>query len=113
MKRLFLVLLATLFLTTTASAWTLRWDAVTGVDGYKLFWKGLSATTFTEVDAGMTATYDLDLLELAVGSRYEFYIIAHSKGSVSAESDHLRWTVPVEPVIIELPDTPERLIIEF
>ena len=112
MKKLILVLLAILF-ATTASAWTIRWDAVTGVDGYKLYWKNLSATTFTEVDVGTNVEYDLDSLSLDVGTRYEFYLTAHSQGSTSAESDHLRWTVPVTPIVVELPDSPQRLVIEF
>ena len=112
MKKLIIVLLAILF-ATTASAWTIRWDAVTGVDGYKLFWKDLSATTFAEIDAGTATEYDLDVLGLTVGTRYEFYLTAHSQGSTSAESDHLRWTVPIDPIVVELPDSPQRLVIEF
>jgi len=112
MKKLILVLLAIMF-ATTANAWTLKWDAVTGVDGYKLFHKDLSATSFTEIDVGTSASYDLTPLNLSVGTRYEFYVIAHSQGSTSAESDHIRWTVPVDPIVIELPDSPQRLVIEF
>lgn len=112
MKKLILVLLAILF-AATANAWTLKWDAVTGVDGYTLFWKNLSATTFTEVDAGTSASYDLEPLNLVVGTRYEFYVTANSKGSTSAESDHLRWTRPIDPIIVELPAMPQRLVIEF
>ena len=113
MKKLILVLLAIIFFVGTASAWTIKWDAVTGVDGYKLFHKDLSATSFTETDVGRSVLYDLAPLNLKVGTRYEFYIIAHSQGSTSAESDHIRWTVPVDPIVIELPDSPQRLIIEF
>ena len=48
-----------------------------------------------------------------MGTRYEFYVIAHSQGSTSGESDHVRWTVPVNPIVVELPDSPQRLVIEF
>ena len=113
MKKLILVLLAIVFLTTAASAWTLRWDAVTGVDGYTMFWKDLSETAFSEVNVQNNVEYDLTPLNLAVGTRYEFYLTAHSQGSTSAESDHLRWTVPVTPIVVELPDSPQRLVIEF
>jgi hypothetical protein len=113
MRKLALVLLAIVFFAGTASAWTISWNASTGVDGYKLFWKDLSATTFSEVDVGTDVSYDLTPLNLAVGTRYEFYLTAHSQGSTSAESDHLRWTVPVIPIVVELPDSPQRLVIEF
>jgi hypothetical protein len=112
MKKLFLTL-AIILLATTASAWTISFDAVPGVDGYKLFHKDLSATTFVETDIGNAVTYDLTPLGLAVGTRYELYVTAESQGSTSAESDHLRWTVPVTPIIIELPESPQRLVIEF
>jgi len=112
MKRVIIVL-AILVMAVTANAWTIKWDAVTGVDGYKLYWKDLSATAFAEVDVGTNVEYDLTPLNLAVGIRYEFYLTAHSQGSTSAESDHLRWTVPVNPVVVELPDSPQRLVIEF
>ena len=112
MKKL-ITILAIVFFATTASAWTLSWDTVTGVDGYKVYWKNLSATAFTEVDVATDVQLDLDSLGLTVGTRYEFYIVAHSQGSTSAESDHLRWTVPVTPIVVELPDSPQRLVIEF
>ena len=113
MKRIIIALLAIVFLATTASAWTLKFDPVTGVDGYKLYHKPLSATTFIEVDIGTATSYDLAPLNLVVGTRYEFYVIAHSEGSTSGESDHVRWTVPVNPIVVELPDSPQRLVIEF
>ena len=111
MKKL-IVLLVILF-ATSASAWTIKWDVVTGVDGYKLYHKDLSATSFTETDVGSSVSFDLEPLNLVVGTRYEFYVIAHSQGSTSGESDHVRWTVPVNPIVVELPDSPQRLVIEF
>ena len=113
MKKLILVLLAIVFLAGTASAWTLKFDPVAGVDGYKLYHKPLSATNFIEVDIGTATSYDLAPLNLVIGTRYEFYVTAHSQGSTSAESDHVRWTVPVDPVVVELPSSPQRLVIEF
>ena len=112
MKKLITILAIVLF-ATTASAWTFSWDAVTGVDGYKAYWKDLAATSFTEVDVGTDTQLDLDALGLTVGTRYEFYVVAHSQGSTSAESNHLRWTRPVDPIVIELPAAPQRMVIEF
>ena len=113
MKKKLFIILVILGFAFTANAWTLSWDAVTGVDGYKLYWKSLADTSFVEVDVGNSVAYDLDPLGLVVGTRYEFYLIAHSQGSTSAESDHIRWTRPVDPIIIELPEPPQRLVIEF
>jgi len=112
MKKLFIIL-AIVFFAGSASAWTLHWDAVTGVDGYKLYHKDLAATSFIETDVGTVTSYDLTPLNLAIGTRYEFYLIAHSVGSTSGESDHIRWTVPVDPIVIELPNSPQRLVVEF
>ena len=49
MKKKLFIILVILGFAFTANAWTLSWDAVTGVDGYKLYWKSLADTSFVEV----------------------------------------------------------------
>ena len=107
------IVLAILLSAVTAQAWTISWNPVAGVDGYTLYWKPLSATVFAVPDVGTSTTFDMEPLGLIDGTRYEFYVVAHSQGSTSAESDHIRWTKPADPVIVELPDSPQRLVIEF
>jgi len=100
-------------MTMTANAWTLNWDAATGANGYNFYWKVLTDTDYTVVDVGTAIGYDLDVLSLVAGTRYEFYVTARSNGSVSDESDHIRWTMPSPPVIVEIPEAPKQLIINF
>ena len=112
MKKL-IVVLAIVFMATTANAWTLNWDAASGADGYSVYWKSLAAVSYTEIDVGTALQYDLAPLNLVNGTRYEFYVVSHSQGSDSAESDHIRWTLPEDPVIVEIPEAPKQLIINF
>ena len=104
MKKGILAVFMVLAMVCVANAWTLNWDDQTGVDGYSVFWKPLADTTFQEVSGIANSEFDLDGLGLNPGVRYEFYIVAVSNGSISAESDHIRWTMPADPVTIELPE---------
>ena len=108
-----LLVLAILAIAVTANAWTLNWDAASGADGYSVYWKSLAAVSYTEIDVGTALQYDLAPLNLVNGTRYEFYVVSHSQGSDSAESDHIRWTLPADPVIVEIPEAPKQLIINF
>ena len=112
MKKIILVL-AILAMAVTANAWTLNWDAASGTDGYTLYWKNLVATDYTVVDVGTALGYDFATLNLVPGTRYEFYVTSQSNGSTSDESDHIRWTMPSPPVIVEIPEAPKQLIINF
>ena len=112
MKKLFLVL-AILAMAMTANAWTINWGAAVGADGYSVYWKALTDTDYIKVDVGTALGYDLEPLSLVTGTRYEFYITCHSNGSESDESDHIRWTMPSPPVIVEMPEPPKQLIINF
>lgn len=112
MKKLILIL-AILAMAMTANAWTLNWDAATGADGYNFYWKVLTDTDYTVIDVETALGYDFAPLNLVPGTRYEFYVTSRSNGSVSDESDHIRWTMPSPPMIVEIPEAPKQLIINF
>ena len=120
MKKLILVLLAIVFLVGTAHAWTLSWDAVSGVDNLKILYKtypvGYSypdnpaPANIIQDTAGMTEVMLAgDAIEyelpdsLSENQRYVFFIQAIDQGSVAAESDFLCWTKPAGTNVIELP----------
>ncbi|MCK5018172.1 MAG: hypothetical protein KAS32_14040 [Candidatus Peribacteraceae bacterium] len=111
MKKLFLTLFILLAFVGTAGAWDLNWTASTGAGGYMLYHKTLAATEYTETDVGNILTYDLDAMSLVQGTRYEFFLRAYVSGSYSGDSDHLRWTYPVDPIIIDLPAAPLTITI--
>ena len=113
MKKTLLTILFILAIAFTANAWTLNQDASTGADGYSFYWKALDAADYTEIDVGMELVYDLGILNLVEGTRYEFFVTARSNGSESDESDHIRWTMPSPPLIIEMPKAPQQVIINF
>ena len=112
MKKLFLVL-AILAIAVTANAWTLNWSASTGAEGYNFFWKPLIATEATKIDVGPALIYDFEPLNLIPGTRYEFWVTAYNNGGESDMSDVWRWTMPSPPVIVEIPEAPKQLIINF
>ena len=112
MKKLFLAL-AILAMAVTANAWTLNWDAATGADGYNFYYKVLTDPNHTMINVGTALEYDFEPLNLVPGTRYEFYVTARSNGSESDQSDIIRWTMPSPPVIVEIPEPPKQLIINF
>ena len=112
MKNLIIVL-AILAMAFTANAWTLNWNAATGADGYSVYWKALGDTDYTVTNVGNVLGYDLEPLTLIPGVRYEFYVTTLSNGSESDQSDIIRWTMPSPPVIVEIPEAPKQLIINF
>ena len=113
MKKTLLTLLFIMVTALTANAWTLNWDAATGADGYNFYWRVLGDTVYTVVDVGTDLGYDFEPLALIPGVRYEFYVTSRSNGSVSDQSDIVRWTMPSPPVIVEIPEPPKQLIINF
>jgi len=111
MKKLFLIL-AIILCASTASAWTISWDTVSGADGYQLSYGLVDTQVFTDLDMGTQTSQDLDSLGLIKGDRYEFYVRVYvgNPRSYSGESDHLRWTYPSDPKIIELPEDQKVII---
>ena len=111
MKKLFLIL-AMVFCASCVSAYTISWDAVDGADGYVLYYAPVDNWTLTELDTLQNTEVDLDALNLQKGTRYEFYVRLYvgDPKSYSGESDHLRWTYPEDPKIIELPEDQKVII---
>ena len=99
MKRILLAI-AILAIAVTANAWTLNWSAATGADGYNFYWRVLGDTVYTKVNVGNVLGY-------------EFWVTAYNNGGESGMSDVWRWTMPSDPVIVELPEPPKQLIINF
>jgi len=112
MKKLFLIL-AMVFCASCVSAYTISWDAVSGAGGYQLYWSEIGGTV-NELDTMQNTEVDLDAIGLVKGTRYEFYVRLYvgDPRSYSGESDHLRWTYPADPAIIELPED-QRVIINI
>jgi hypothetical protein len=90
-----------------AEAWTLTWEAVPGAEGYRVTYDT------TTVDVGTNLSLDLDTLGLTEGQRYEVYVqgYAGTPPSYSAHSNHLRWTYPSAPVVIEMMGSPVNILI--
>ena len=115
MKKL-LIAIAIVLLASPCFAWTLSWDAATGADGYKVYYKPIPDTAYLEVDTGTTTSADLDALGLAEGVRYEIYVQAYANttgGGVaySGDSDHLRWTYPSTPIVVDMLGQPVNIVI--
>ena len=113
MKKTLLTVLFILAIAFTANAFTADWDAADGADGYRFYWRVLGESVYTVVDVGNVLGYDLEPLALIPGVRYEFYVTTLSNGSESDQSDIVRWTMPSPPVIVEIPEAPKQLIINF
>ena len=113
MKKTLLTVLFILAIAFTANAWTLNWDAADGAESYNFYWRVLGDTIYTRVELGDVLGYDFEPLALISGVRYEFYVTTLSNGSESDQSDIIRWTMPSPPVIVEIPEAPKQLIINF
>ena len=113
MKKTLLTIIFIMAIAVTANAWTLNWDAAPGADGYNFHYRVLGDTVYTVVDVGTALGYDFEPLALIPGVRYEFYVTTLSNGSESDQSDIIRWTMPSPPVIVEIPEAPKQLIINF
>jgi hypothetical protein len=113
MKKL-IVLSALLLISTTAFASQLLWSASVGATGYEVSYKPLAATEWVIVDIGNVTAWTTPAT-LVKGTRYEFFIRAYAGNpkSYSGDSDHIRWTVPTDPVIVEIPPAPSSIIIKF
>ena len=111
---LFVLLVGTLW-SSFAIGWTLNWDASSGATGYRVSYKTLAATIYTQVDAGNVIQWTIPST-LVKGTRYEFFVQAYAgttAKSYSGDSDHIRWTYPNDPIVIELPAPASSIIINF
>lgn len=111
MKKLFIVLFILLF-ASTVMAWDISWDAVPNAEGYLVSYNDLATPLFIMVDdVGSATNRSLDDLGLIEGTRYEFWVNAYASGSTSGDSDHVRWTYPRPPLVIETLGAPVSIII--
>lgn len=112
MKKLAIVLFVLLF-ASTAGAWNVNWDAAPNAEGYLMSYSSVSSPSYiTTLDIGSALTCNLDNLGLVEGTRYEFWINAYASGSTGGDSDHIRWTYPQEPIVIEMMGNPVNIVIK-
>jgi hypothetical protein len=114
MKRLFLTLAIVLALASVAGAWELKWDAMPGAAGYRVEYKTLAATTWTIVDVATATNWTIPT-SLVKGTRYEFRAQAYTgtPPSYSGYSSTIRWTYPLDSVVVEYPEAPRSVILQF
>jgi len=115
MKTIFLIVILMLVSIPSAFAWSLAWDDSVGATGYKIYYHELdNPGVVTEIDVGNVTIFSLDNEELTKGIRYEFWCTAYNATDESSHSNHLRWTYPKDPVIIETLEAPTvfKIIIE-
>lgn len=97
----------------SAGAAELTWDAQGNTDGFILYHHEVGDTpVISEQDVGDVTDYDLDTLGLTKGIRYEFFLRAYNGAGTSPESDHTRWTYPLDPIIIEMAGAPVNITIK-
>ena len=113
MKKLLLIIIMILALAISAGAAELVWDAQSHTDGFILFHHVVEDTTdIKEQDVGDVSVYDLETLDLIKGVRYEFFLRAYNAAGPSSDSDHIRWTYPLDPIIIEMLGAPINITIK-
>lgn len=119
MKKLLLVIAIVVLagcMPNSAEAWTLLWQPATGADGYRVTYAPSPINTgdlVNELDVGTALSTSLDDKGFIIGNRYEMYIQAYANtdgGGIaySGHSDHLRWTYPAPPAIIEYQEPPQN-----
>lgn len=103
MKSLLFSLFMFLVLATAGSAWELSWKASDGdPTGYNVFYCSLQTSEdVIKTDVGNVLVFGLDDISLLPATRYEFWVTAYNVSGESSESDHLRWTYPKAPIVIE------------
>jgi hypothetical protein len=114
MKKLLIIALLLIAVPAGAADWTLSWTASTGAAGYEVSYKTLAATTYTVADVATATSWVLPVT-LVKGTRYEFYVRAYTAApkSYSGDSDHIRFTYPRDPLIIELPEQTGTVILNL
>lgn len=111
-RSVFLILIMVFALATMAGAASLTWDEQDDADGFILYHHEVGDTpVINEQDVGDVTAYDLDTLGLTKGTRYEFFLRAYNVAGTSPESDHIRWTYPLDPIIIETAGAPVNITI--
>ena len=113
MKRL-LVVLAIVLMASPCFAWELSWDVADGAEGYRVSYAVSPMDENTvplTADVGTELVKSLDNMGLVEGTRYEIFVQAYEGTSFSGHSDHLRWTYPAPPAIIEYQEPPQNPVI--
>ena len=118
MKKL-LITIAIVLMTSPCFAWTLSWDAADGADGYQVTYAPSpigDGDLVNILDVGTSLNTSLEDKGFAIGNRYEMYIQAYKNTdgdgmAFSGHSDHLRWTYPAPPAIIEYQAPPQNPVI--
>jgi len=117
MKRLLFItsLLMVLFVAfSPVFAETLVWTESVGADGYRVFIApDPSSFDYSNPSADTTATSFPLPAELVAGNRYYFVCRAYNAFGESSNSNILGYTIPLEPVVIELPLAPTQITINF
>ena len=113
MKKLFIAVTLIVFLmASVADAWHLSWGAQPEADGFTLYHNDvLLPADVTQTDVGNVNKFDLDMLGLTKGEKYEMWLTAHNEAGESGESDHLRWVYPKDTIIIEMLGAPVNILI--
>lgn len=107
MKKLLLIIVLCLFLASPALAWKLIWDGGSDAEGYRIYYNILDIPEEEIMyDVGLATECLIDELKLTKGTRYEFWCTAYNRSEESADSNHIRWTYPIDPVIIEMLGAP-------
>jgi hypothetical protein len=114
MKKLLIIALLLIAVPSGAADWTLQWNSSTGAAGYEVSYKTLAANTYTVADVATATSWVLPAT-LVKGTRYEFFVRAYTAApkSYSGDSDHVRWTYPRDPLIVELPEQTGTVILNL
>ena len=116
MKRIFLILVFILGLAAVSSAKdvTFAWDANAETDliGYRMYYSETGVKPYDQSsDAGNVTEHTITGLE--IGKTYYFAVTAYDLENESGYSNILKYTVPPDRLVIEVPSRPKRFIIEF
>lgn len=112
MKSFIYMVLLIFALCVSVCASSLTWDEQNNTDGFVLYhYTAAAPTVVSDLDIGDVNSYDLDTLGLAKGVRYGFFLRAYNSAGNSPESDHIMWTYPLDPIIIETAGAPTNIAI--
>lgn len=112
MKSFIYTVLLIFALCVSVGADSLTWDNQDNTDGFVLYHHtAADPTVVSDLDIGDVNSYDLDTLGLNKGVRYGFFLRAYNSAGSSPESDHIMWTYPFDPIIIETAVAPTNIAI--